>query len=168
MAAQLRYVDPNRPRGLFTRMYAALVGTRAATFVSALIGWRLDPRLLRATRGRIGTGLTIPTAVLETQGAKSGACRRHAVIYFHDRDRITIVAAKAGAPTHPAWYHNLVAHPDVTLGGVRLRAVVVDEQAERDRLWVLAQRVFPAFAKFRRQAAAAGRTIPIVQLVPRS
>jgi deazaflavin-dependent oxidoreductase (nitroreductase family) len=108
-----------------------------------------------------------PTALLETTGARSGARRRNAVIYFHDRDRVTVVASNAGDVQHPAWYHNLRAHPDVALGGIPMRAEVVHDAAERERLWLLADRVFPAFANYRRDAAAVRRTIPIVQLTRR-
>jgi deazaflavin-dependent oxidoreductase (nitroreductase family) len=164
MPTQLKYVDPNRPRSLFSRAFAAFSSTRLGRLVSAKIVWKVDPYLLRATRGRIGMGLVLPTALLETWGAKSGAVRRNAVIYFHDEDRVTIVASKAGAEKHPAWFHNLRAHPDVTFGGVPMRATVVGDEAERRRLWTLADRVFAPYATYRREAAQANRTIPIVQL----
>jgi deazaflavin-dependent oxidoreductase (nitroreductase family) len=167
MPAQLRYADPNQPRSWFSRLYAALSATRPARFVSAKIGWKIDPYLLRATRGRLGTGLVLPTALLETRGAKSGSLRRTAVIYFHDGDRVTIIASKAGDAHHPAWYHNLRAHPDVTFGGIPMRATVVSDDAERQRLWRLADNVFAPFARYRREAANANRTIPIVQLTNR-
>jgi deazaflavin-dependent oxidoreductase (nitroreductase family) len=130
-------------------------------------GWKLDPLLLRLTRGRLATTLVFPTTVLETIGAKSGAPRRNAVIYFHDGERVIIVASNAGSPRHPSWYHNLRAHPDVVLGGIPMRARIVVDRGERDRLWRLADRVFPAFASYRRDAARANRRIPIVQLAPR-
>jgi deazaflavin-dependent oxidoreductase (nitroreductase family) len=107
----------------------------------------------------------LPTAVLETRGAKTGLARRHAVIYFHDGDRVTIVASKFGFPENPAWYHNLLAHPDVIFGGAPYRAVVITDEADRARLWGLADRVLPAFAIYRERAEASGRTIPIVQLI---
>jgi deazaflavin-dependent oxidoreductase (nitroreductase family) len=112
-------------------------------------------------------GLVLPTALLETRGAKSGSVRRNAVIYFHDEDRVTIVASKAGHEKHPAWFHNLRAHPDVTFGGIPMRATVVSDEAERQRLWTLADRVFAPYAAYRRDAAKANRTIPIVQLTAR-
>jgi deazaflavin-dependent oxidoreductase (nitroreductase family) len=112
-------------------------------------------------------GLVLPTAVLETRGAKSGAARRNAVIYFHDDDRVTIVASRAGGPQHPAWYHNLRANPDVAFGGIPMRAAVVTDESEQQRLWTLADRVYAPFAKYRRNAARANRTIPLVQLSPR-
>jgi deazaflavin-dependent oxidoreductase (nitroreductase family) len=136
-------------------------------FLSIHLVWKLDPHLLRATGGRLGFDLVIPTALLETRGAKSGLARRNAVIYFHDGERVTIIASKLGLPNNPAWFHNLRANPDVTLGGVPMRATVVADEAERRRLWVLADRVFAPYAAYRREAAGAGREIPIVQLVPR-
>ncbi len=168
MRAQLKYVDPNRRRSAFSRAFATFSTTRLGRFISAHFVWKVDPYLLRATRGRLGMGLVLPTALLETRGARSGALRRNAVIYFHDGDRVTIVASKAGAPQHPAWFHNLRANPDVTFGGVAMRASLVDEEAERERIWALADRVFAPYATYRREAAMANRTIPIVQLSERA
>jgi deazaflavin-dependent oxidoreductase (nitroreductase family) len=167
MPARLKYVDPNRRPGLFNRAYAALANTRLGRFMSVHVVWKLDPYFMRATRGRLGMGLVMPTALLETRGAKSGAPRRNAVIYFHDGERVTIVASKLGLPSHPAWFHNLQAHPDVMLGGISMQATVVGDEAERQRLWALADRVFAPYAAYRREAAKAGRTIPIVQLTAR-
>ncbi|HYH58397.1 MAG TPA: nitroreductase/quinone reductase family protein [Thermoleophilaceae bacterium] len=164
MPSGLKYVDPTRPRGLFSRAYAAFSATRLGRFFSAKVAWKVDPYLLRSTRGRLGTGLVLPTALLETRGAKTGALRRNAVIYFHDGDRVTIIASKAGAAHHPAWFHNLRTHPDVTFGGIPMCASVVEDQAERERLWGLADRVFAPYATYRRDAAKANRTIPIIQL----
>jgi deazaflavin-dependent oxidoreductase (nitroreductase family) len=167
LTTKLRYVDPTGPPGVLVRAYAAVAATRLAKFISRHINWKLDPLLLRVTRGRLATTLVFPTGLLETQGAKSGARRRNAIIYFHDGDRVTIAASNAGDSRHPAWYHNLRANPEVTFGGIPMRATVVSDEAERGRLWVLADRVFPAFANYRHDAALANRTIPIVQLTQR-
>jgi deazaflavin-dependent oxidoreductase (nitroreductase family) len=164
MPARLKHVDPNRPRSLFSRAFAALANTRLGRLMSVHLVWKLDPHLMRATRGRLGMGLVLPTALLETRGSKSGALRRNVVIYFHDGERVTIVASKLGFEKHPAWFHNLRSHPDVTFGGVPMRATVVDDEAERRRLWSLADRVFAPYEAYRREAAKAGREIPIVQL----
>ncbi len=126
--------------------------------------WKLDPHLLRLSGGRIGMGLTMPTALLETTGAKSGERRGNAVIYFNDGEKLTIVASKLGLPENPAWFHNLLANPEVTFGGAPMRAEVVGDEGERRRLWALADNVFAPYAAYRREAAAAGRQIPIVQL----
>lgn len=168
MPARLKHVDPSRPRGALSRAYAALANTRFGRFMSMHVVWKVDPWLMRITRGRVGLGLAlVPTALLETTGGRSGALRRNAVIYFHDGERVTIVASKLGLPEHPAWFHNLGAHPDVTLGGLPMRAAVIEDEAERERLWTLADRVFAPYADYRREAAKANRTIPIVQLTPR-
>ena len=109
----------------------------------------------------------MPTALLETRGAKSGAVRRNGVLYFHDGERVTIVASKLGMAEHPAWFHNLQADPDVSFGGIPMRATVIEDEAERERLWALADNVFAPYVAYRREAAKVNRTIPIVQLTPR-
>jgi deazaflavin-dependent oxidoreductase (nitroreductase family) len=149
------------------RAYARLVGTRAMGWLSRMVGWKIDPVLMALSGGRLGTGLLLPTALLETRGARTGQPRRNAVIYFHDGERVTIVASKLGLSHHPAWFHNLRAHPDVKFGGQPFHAEIVEEESERERLWRLADRVFPAYARYRMRAAETGRTIPIVQLAPR-
>ena len=149
------------------RAFARVVGTRAAGWLSMKLAWKVDPHLLRLTRGRLGTGMLLPTALLETRGARSGAARANAVIYFHDGDDVVIVASKLGLPEHPAWFHNAVAHPDVVLGGEPRRAAVVSDEAERARLWALADRVFPTYATYRERAAQTGRVIPLLRLVRR-
>jgi deazaflavin-dependent oxidoreductase (nitroreductase family) len=163
----LRHVDPLRPRGRLYRTWARFTGSPIGLWLSRNIGWKVDPVLLRLTGGRLGTALVIPTALLETRGARSGQRRRNGVIYFHDGDRVTVVASKAGAPEHPAWFHNIRAHPDVRLNGEPFRAEIVAGEAERSRLWQLADRVFPPFVGYRERAARRGRTIEIVQLAPR-
>ncbi len=167
MPARLKYVDPKRPRSFFSRVYAGLANTRLGRFLSVHVVWKLDPHLMRATRGRLGMGLVMPTALLETRGARSGAVRRNVVIYFHDGDRVTIVASKLGLPEHPAWFHNLEADPEVTFGGVPMRATVVEDEVERDRIWTLADGIFAPYAAYRREAARVNRAIPIVQLTAR-
>lgn len=171
MRASLRHVDPRRPPGAFRRRFSALAATKAALFLSRHVSWRLDPVLLKVTRGRVSSALMLPTAVLETRGARTGAVRRNAVIYFHDAsgpaERVIIAASNGGSPRHPSWYHNLLAHPEVIFGGIAMRAAPITG-GERDRLWSLADRLFPAYAVYRERAAAAGREIPLVGLVPRA
>jgi deazaflavin-dependent oxidoreductase (nitroreductase family) len=163
----LPYVDPGASLGPLYRAYVRFLGTRLAAWLSINVVWKVDPRLMRVTGGRLGMGLMLPTALLETRGARTGRVRRNGVIYFHDGERVTIIASKLGAPEHPAWFHNASAHPDVLLGGRPFRAEVVEEELARTRLWELADRVFPPYAAYRERAAGVGRTIPILQLVPR-
>jgi len=139
---------------------------RAARVVSRRLGWKLDPVLLRLTGNRLATTLVIPTAVLETRGARTGKRRRNAVIYFRDGDRAVIAASNAGAGRHPDWFRNVLADPHVTFGGAPMLANVVEDRVEARRLWTLADSVFPALATYRREAAAAGREIPLISLTP--
>jgi deazaflavin-dependent oxidoreductase (nitroreductase family) len=138
-----------------------------ASWLSPKVVWKVDPHLMRLTGGRLGMGLMLPTALLETRGARTGRLRHNGVIYFHDGDRVTIIASKLGLPEHPSWFHNAHANPDVLLGGQPFRVEVVDDEASRTRLWELADRVFPPYAAYRDRAARVGRTIPILRLVPR-
>jgi deazaflavin-dependent oxidoreductase (nitroreductase family) len=151
-------------RGLVYRLFARLSGTRAMGLVSRLVAWRIDPLLLRLTGSRVGFSLLLPSALLETTGAKSGARRANGVIYFHDGGDPIVIASKLGLPHHPAWFHNVRKNPQVRLGGQPFHAEVVADAAEQERLWALARRVFPPFADYRARAAAAGRTIPIIRL----
>jgi deazaflavin-dependent oxidoreductase (nitroreductase family) len=168
----LRYVDPHIRRGPLYRAYVRLASCRLAIWLSkkaiwSAIVWKIDPHLMRLTRGRLGTGLLLPTALLQTRGARTGLVRRNAVIYFHDNQRVTIIASQAGRPGNPSWYYNVRANPDVLLAGQPYRAEIVEDEAERDRLWRLADGIFPAFASYRDSAALAGRAIPIIQLTAR-
>jgi deazaflavin-dependent oxidoreductase (nitroreductase family) len=165
--ARLTYVDPCVRRSALYRAYAWLVGTRPANWLSRRVVWRLDPYLMRLTGARLRMGFPLPTALLETRGAHTGQIRRNAVIYFHDGDRVTIVASKLGRPENPAWFHNARAHPEVIFGGLPFRAEIVEDEDSRTRLWALADQVFPSYAVYRERAARAGRTIPILQLLPR-
>jgi deazaflavin-dependent oxidoreductase (nitroreductase family) len=163
----LRYIDPHKRRG---RLYGAICwfsATRAGAWLSVHIAWKIDPHLLRLTRGRLSSAWPVGAGLLETRGARTGKPRRTATLYFHDRDRVTIVASLRGWPRNPAWFHNLSEHPDVTFGGLPFRAEIVRDECERGRLWELADRVYPQYAAFREHAGRAGRVIPIVQLVPR-
>jgi deazaflavin-dependent oxidoreductase (nitroreductase family) len=166
MAGVLRRVDPQRRPGPLYRAYARVSGTRPMGWLSRKVAWKIDPWLLRRTNGRVRFGMGIPMALLETTGAKSGQPRANAVIYFHDGKDVIVIASKLGLPEHPAWFHNVRANPDVRVNGDAYRAEVVGDEAERERLWALADRVFPAFAVYRERAARAGRTIPILRLRP--
>lgn len=165
----IRYVDPCAERGRLYHAYGRLVCTRmfqrlALTRVWGAVVWRIDRALLRLTGGRVSTASPVVTALLQTRGARTGRARRNGVIYFHDGARLTIVASNAGRPGNPSWFYNARANPDVRLGGQPFRAEIVEDEASQERLWELADRVFPAFAAYRDTAARAGRTIPILQL----
>ena len=166
-ARKLPYVDPDARRGRLYHLVARLSATRFGAWFSINIAWKLDPRLLKLTGGRLSTAGPLATALLESRGARTGLPRSNATLYFHDGERVTIIASKRGWPQHPAWYHNLRAHPDIHFGGLPFRAALVEDESERQRLWRLADRVFPEYVDYRERAGKAGRVIPIFQLTPR-
>jgi deazaflavin-dependent oxidoreductase (nitroreductase family) len=119
----------------------------------------------RANRGDVGGQFTgVPLLLLTTTGAKSGQQRIRPLAYLSEGGRIYIFAGNRGAPTNPAWYHNLVAHPDVTveLGTEKFeaRATVVDSE-EGDRLGSIQLQKIPALAELQ---AKITRKVPVVLL----
>ena len=120
----------------------------------------------RANNGTVGgpfEGATI--LLLHTRGAKSGLERVHPVVARIDGDDIYVFASKAGAPTHPDWFHNLVAHPSVTveLKDETFEATAeVLEGEERDRIFADQAADYPDFAGYQ---AGTDRVIPVVRIV---
>jgi len=138
--------------------------------------WPLLRRLMgghtavyRLTNGRVGhkhPGLP-PMLLLDHVGARSGVRRTSPLVYVHDGADYVIVASKGGYPKHPAWYHNLRAHPDTTIqvGSRRLEVHArVATPPERERLWPKAVETYGGYAGYQRRA---GREIPLVVLEPR-
>jgi deazaflavin-dependent oxidoreductase (nitroreductase family) len=105
-----------------------------------------------------------PILLLTTVGARTGKAYLAPLVYLPDGDRYVIIASKGGAPTHPAWYHNLLANPIVTVEVGRekftARATPV-EGAERRRLYDAQAALRPAFARYERMTT---REIPVVVL----
>lgn len=102
--------------------------------------------------------------LLTTTGAKSGKARTNPLAYTRDGDRLVVIASKGGAPTHPDWYHNLVAHPEATveLGGETFPVRAVFPQGEeRTRLYDQMAARMPNFAEYQRKTT---RQIPVVVL----
>lgn len=105
-----------------------------------------------------------PLLLLTTTGAKSGEPRISPLVYLSEGGRIYVFAGNRGAPTNPGWYHNLVAHPDVTveLGAEKFEArAIVVEDAEGERLGRIQLQKIPALAEL---AAKITRKIPVVLL----
>ena len=93
----------------------------------------------RSSGGKVGGPFAGAPMILVTHtGAKSGKTHTTPLVYSRDGERFVIIASKAGAPTNPAWYYNLIAHPGVTVevGSERFPARAVEVHgAERDRLF---------------------------------
>ncbi|HVT41383.1 MAG TPA: nitroreductase family deazaflavin-dependent oxidoreductase [Acidimicrobiales bacterium] len=119
----------------------------------------------RANGGKVGGGFDgAPMVLLTTTGAKSGKTRVNPVVALVEGDHLYVFASKAGAPTNPDWYHNLVAHPvvGVEFGTEKFEADAVPVTgAERDRLYAAQVAVMPGFGEYEK---ATTRVIPVVEL----
>jgi len=105
-----------------------------------------------------------PLLLLTTTGARTGRRRTTPMMYVPDGDRLLVLASNSGAPAHPDWYHNLVAHPVVTVevdGRTYDATAVVTTGEERDRLFARTVERYPFFAEHQ---AKVSRTIPVVAL----
>ena len=119
----------------------------------------------RANDGKVtGMFAGAPILLLTTTGARSGREHVSPLAYTTDAGRLVIIASKGGAPTHPDWFHNLVANPEVTveLGAETFAArASVPEGAERQRLYDQMAAQMPNFAEYQRNTT---RQIPVVIL----
>ncbi len=121
----------------------------------------------RANNGQVSSfGAGAPLLILHTTGAKSGQERESPVLYRREGDDLIVFASYAGAPNHPDWYHNLVAHPEVVAelgdGRVRARARVAQGE-ERSRIWEAHKKEWPQFQEYEDKT---DREIPVVVLEP--
>lgn len=119
----------------------------------------------RENGGRVGGYFEgAPLLILHTTGAKSGKERENPLMYLPDGDRAVIFASKAGMPTNPDWYYNLVANPGVKVevGAETYDATArVLEDGDRERVWTDQKQRFPQFAEYE---AGTTRTIPVIAL----
>ena len=122
----------------------------------------------RANAGKVGAPFEgAPILLLHTRGAKSGAERINPLVYTKDGDAWVIAASMGGAPKNPDWYHNIVAHPEVTIEvGTETIDVTarVAEGAERDRLYAQHAAPMPVFLDYQKRTT---RVIPVVVLTRR-
>ncbi|MEV6012768.1 nitroreductase family deazaflavin-dependent oxidoreductase [Streptomyces sp. NPDC051976] len=122
----------------------------------------------RANHGKVGGNFEgAPLLLLHSRGARTGAERVSPMMYLRDGDRYLVFASKGGAPENPAWYHNLVAHPDVEIEvGDDTIAVRAEELkgAERDEKYAKQAELYPGFAEYE---AKTTRVIPVVALSAR-
>lgn len=125
--------------------------------------------ILRASRGRIGqkwSTTQMPLLLLTTTGRRSGEPRTAVVGYLEKGRDLVVVASKGGLPEHPAWYHNILANPAVSVerdGATQLMRASVLAGEERDRLWEEICERDPVFVTYQ---SGITRQIPVVRLEP--
>ncbi|MBT8208743.1 MAG: nitroreductase family deazaflavin-dependent oxidoreductase [Acidimicrobiia bacterium] len=119
----------------------------------------------RSNAGKVGGNFErMDLLLLHSTGAKSGEERIHPLVYQSVGDDFAIFASKGGAPTHPAWYHNLIANPSAS---VEVGTETIDVEArvlegdERESIWSKQKRDLPFFADYE---AGTDRQIPVFLL----
>jgi deazaflavin-dependent oxidoreductase (nitroreductase family) len=120
----------------------------------------------RTNDGQIQSGMFkgARLLLLTTTGARSGKTRINPLAFTRDGEHYVVIASKGGSPTHPDWYHNLVALPDVTVEVADERfdaRARIAQGEERDRLYAAQAALMPGFAEYQRKTT---RQIPVVVL----
>ena len=124
---------------------------------------------LRTNEGRASSGpfKGADVLILTTTGAKTGALRENPLAFSRDNGHYVVIASKGGGPTNPAWYHNLVANPVVTVEALgetfKARARVIDGEDDYERLYREHARKMPGFNEYRQRTS---RRIPVIVLEP--
>jgi len=128
---------------------------------------KIHVALYRWTKGRVGARLPgfpdVPIVLVDHVGARTGTRRTSPLMYHEDNGVVAVAASKAGEPTHPAWYHNLLAHPETTIqtgaDERRVRARVATH-SERAYWWPRLVEKYPGYEFL--QQRAKNREIPVV------
>jgi len=134
------------------------------------IDWvREQVELYESSGGTRGTTLRdtgYPVVLLTLRGAKSGKVRKTPLMRVEHEGRYAAVASQGGAPTHPVWYRNLLAHPRIELqDGPVTRTMLAREVTgeEKEIWWERAVAAFPPYADYQRRT---DRQIPLLVLEP--
>jgi deazaflavin-dependent oxidoreductase (nitroreductase family) len=156
-----------RPMSRYERLFERLAQTKTGAWLAINVANRIDRVLLPLTNGRFSiSGPGIPIGRLTSIGAKSGVERHTPLLYTTDGERIVLVASKGGAVKHPAWYHNVRAHPQVRFlskKGERGYRAAEATGEERDRLWALVNDVYAGYDTYQERTE---RKIPVIVLEP--
>jgi len=119
----------------------------------------------RANQGKVGGPMEgMPILLLTMTGAKTGRTLIRPLCYSRDGDRLVIIASYGGAPRNPPWYHNLLAHPVVTVevGAEKFTARAAQTSGgERQRLFDAQARLMPFFNDYQKKTK---RQIPVLTL----
>jgi deazaflavin-dependent oxidoreductase (nitroreductase family) len=166
MSQVIAYREANPIQRVLRRAAASGPGS----WVSSRLAHRIDRPIHRLTRGRATFSSAVsglPVVMLTTTGARSRQRRTVPVLGLPTSDGFAIVASNWGKGRHPAWYHNLRAHPsaEIAVGRSRsrVRAVQVEDE-RRERIWRAGMAVYPGFSQYERRAP--DRRIPVFLLEP--
>ena len=152
----------------FHRFFQKLAALRFNSWWLSKLLYRIDPIIIKKSEGRnsLTTMLTgLPVVVLKSVGARSGVERATPLVGLFIDDRLILTASYFGSRSHPSWYYNIKANPDVTVeyqGVEREYSAREAEGEEREKLWGLASTYYPGYRNYR--ILAGDRIIPVVVL----
>jgi len=135
-----------------------------AEYIPSPTEWvRNQVELYESSGGTEGTSLNgLAVIIVTNNGRKTGAIRKTPLMRVADGDNYVLVASRGGAPTHPVWYYNLQADPNVEIrDGVDVHSMKVrevEDSAERQRLWDIAVEAFPPYQEYQGKT---DRSIPV-------
>ena len=135
-----------------------------AEYIPSPTEWvRNQVELYESSGGTEGTSLNgLAVIIVTNKGRKTGAIRKTPLMRVADGDNYVLVASRGGAPTHPVWYYNLKADPNVDIrDGVDVHSMKVrevEDSAERQRLWDIAVDAFPPYQEYQDKT---DRSIPV-------
>jgi len=154
------------------RAVARFAASGPGSWLFARVLHRVDKPVYRLTRGRhtvasILSGL--PVVMLTTTGARSGVQRTVPLLGLRTPDGLAVIASNFGQRSHPAWYHNLRAHPEGTVSvdgvGRRFRARAAEGE-ERARIWARGLEVYPGFSQYERRASDRAIVVFVLDELP--
>ncbi|MAP38653.1 MAG: nitroreductase family deazaflavin-dependent oxidoreductase [Dehalococcoidia bacterium] len=124
---------------------------------------RNQVELYESSGGTEGTSLNgLAVIIVTNKGRKTGAIRKTPLMRVADGDNYVLVASRGGAPTHPVWYYNLKADPNVDIrDGVDVHSMKVrevEDSTERQRIWDIAVEAFPPYQQYQDKT---DRSIPV-------
>lgn len=161
-------IDPTQPPSGAKKLMHRAGMSKAGRWFGIEVGSRVDPTLLRLTRGRLATTSFFPLVLMTVPGRRSGTPRTVALVYFTQGEEVILTASSFGRAKHPAWYLDVKAHPEVELAAKGIGLPYLARQAkgeERDRLFALSKRLYAGYELYEERATQ--RTIPVLALRPR-
>jgi deazaflavin-dependent oxidoreductase (nitroreductase family) len=160
-------IDPRLPRTGLQEFITRVALSKPGTWFYSEVAARVDPWLVRASRGRVSSAAgMLPIVLLTARGARSGIERTVPLVYFTDGDEVILMASSFGRPRYPSWYHNLKANPEVTLEAMgrsaRFRATETEGE-DRTRLYGLAKQLYTGYGNYEERTEGV-RDVPVMRL----
>ena len=162
-------VDPTEPPSRIKALVTGIALSKPGTWFYINVASRIDPWIVRLTRGRLDSAAgLVPIVLMTARGARSGVERTVPLVYFSDAGDPILMASSFGRARNPAWYYNAKASGRVRLyrrgQGAQFDVAEVEGE-ERDRLFALATQLYRGYGIYEQRAT--NRRIPVLRLSQR-